>query len=312
MPVDIDYCGVTDQGRVRQINQDQFLIATLHPAMQLQATSLPLQLPSPLLGRAAGHLLVVADGMGGHAAGERASLLAVQHLFQRLFHTPDCVCPAQKQCDNYYLQYLRQLVQDAHRCIIDDAAVHSENRGMGTTFTLAYALWPKLYVLHAGDTRCYRIRDGQAQCLTQDHTLARQLVEQGGMRPEDEADSRWSNVLWNVLGGHGGHCITVDAGVETLEDSDVILLCSDGLYRYLDETTLSDIVSQSADAAEACESLVALANARGGEDNITVVMGRFREIAAAEDSARSSLDSIPDAEARDPEDEDTKPHDMAT
>lgn len=302
MPAKIDCCGMTDQGRVRKNNQDQFLIAELKKSMLVQACSLPLEQQSRLFGNAQGHLLLVADGMGGHAAGERASQLAVDYMIQRLLNSVHWFFRLEEDVEDDFLQHLQNLLQEAHRRILDDGVVNVENRGMGTTLTMAYAIWPRLYVVHAGDTRCYLIRDGRAECLTRDHTLARQLVENGGMRPEDEAESRWSNVLWNVLGGHGDGDITVEVTKTNLQVGDTVLLCSDGLYRYLDEPGIAEIVSRASNAAEACAELIQLANVRGGEDNITVVIGHFPH---PEPSAEG--DDLFETAPRDPSDEDTKP-----
>ncbi|QEG39678.1 PP2C family protein-serine/threonine phosphatase [Roseimaritima ulvae] len=302
MSVKIDCSGATDTGRVRKNNQDQFLIAELKKSMLVQACSLPLEQQSRLFGNAQGHLLLVADGMGGHAAGERASELAVDYMIQRLLNSVHWFFRLEDDVEKDFLLHLQNLLQEAHQRILDDGVVNVENRGMGTTLTMAYAIWPRLYVVHAGDTRCYLIRDGQAECMTRDHTLARQLVESGGMRPEEEAESRWSNVLWNVLGGHGDGDITVEVSKATLQVGDAIMLCSDGLYRYLDEPAIADIVSRASSAAAACDELIRLANLRGGEDNITAVVGRYPRPLEASD-----LDDDFVAAPRDPSDEDTKP-----
>ena len=143
---------------------------------------------------------------------------------------------------------------------------------MGTTVTMAHLIWPNLYVVHAGDSRCYLIREKKATQLTTDHTLARQMVEAGGMRPEDEANSRWSNVLWNVLGGRSGGDLVADVKQVTLQAGDAILLCSDGLTRYVDAEMIAKVVSEGPEPESICARLIALANEAGGEDNITAVV----------------------------------------
>ncbi|SRR6056297_593031 len=314
MRAEIDCAGATDVGRVRQVNQDQYLIAELNKSMLVQACSLPMDQQSRLFGSAQGHLLLVADGMGGHAAGERASLLAVDYMIERLLNSVHWFFRLKEDIENDFLDDLQNLLQEAHRRIVNDGAIHIENRGMGTTLTMAYAIWPRLYVVHAGDSRCYLIRNRKTECLTRDHTLARQLVETGGMRPEDEADSRWSNVLWNVLGGHGEGDITVEVRRADLQLDDTILLCSDGLYRYFGEQELADIVTDTTDASAACCELIRLANERGGEDNVTVVIGRF--VNASRKPFTQIETTVPfsdllDAESLNPADEDTQPDGIA-
>jgi protein phosphatase len=155
-----------------------------------------------------------------------------------------------------------------------ESAENVADRGMGTTLTMAHLIWPRLYVVHAGDSRCYLIRDGVPEQLTTDHTLARQMVESGGLKPEDEADSKWSNVLWNVLGGYTDGDLTAEVRRVDLESGDAIVLCSDGLHRYVDMEQLATIVSEAESPESACKRLIEIANDAGGEDNITVVVAK--------------------------------------
>lgn len=264
--------GITDIGQRRKVNQDQFLIAQLNKSMLVSSTSLPLDTQSRLFGGVQGQLLLVADGMGGHAAGERASSLAVDHLVSRLLNSVHWFLQIDRDSENDFADRLKELLQDAHSRILKESSEHQSQRGMGTTLTMAHIVWPRLYVVHAGDTRCYLIRDGVAAQLTNDHTLARRLVETGGLRPEEEATSRWSNVLWNVLGGRGEGELIAEVRCAELQPSDWLLLCSDGLHRYVNEAAIVDTVNRFAEPAAICRELVRLANEAGGEDNITVIV----------------------------------------
>ncbi|MEM9589141.1 MAG: protein phosphatase 2C domain-containing protein, partial [Planctomycetota bacterium] len=226
--------GLTDVGRRREVNQDQFLIAQLNKSMLVTSTSLPLDEKARLFGRTYGQVLFVADGMGGHAAGEEASSLAINHLVTQLLNRVHWFFQDDRDDDELFVDGLRGLLRSAHRRILNASDHNSALRGMGTTMTMAYVVWPKLWVVHAGDSRCYLVRNGKADQLTTDHTLARRLVEQGGMPPEEEAKSRWSNVLWNVLGGSGeGGELLAEVQRGDLLPGDTIVLCSDGLYRYV-------------------------------------------------------------------------------
>jgi serine/threonine protein phosphatase PrpC len=269
--------GASDRGRVRETNQDQFLIARLNKSMSVSSTSLTLD--PQLLSKVQGQVLLVADGMGGHAAGEKASRLAIGHLIRQLLDTVQWFFQADEDNDDEdkeqeFIDDLRQLLHDAHSRILMESAENVADRGMGTTLTMAHMIWPRLYVVHAGDSRCYLIRDGVPEQLTTDHTLARQMVESGGLKPEDEADSKWSNVLWNVLGGYTDGDLTAEVRRVDLESGDAIVLCSDGLHRYVDMEQLAAIVSEAESPEAACKRLIEIANDAGGEDNITVVVAK--------------------------------------
>jgi protein phosphatase len=283
--------GITDVGRVRETNQDQFLIAQLNKSMLVSSTSLPMETRSRLFGKVQGKVLLVADGMGGHAAGEKASSLAIDHLIKNLLNRVHWFFLDQEDKEEEFIDNLKKLLQDAHSRILLESARHDSQRGMGTTLTMAHLAWPRLYIVHAGDSRCYLVRDGIAEQLTTDHTLARQLVESGGLKPEEEADSKWSNVLWNVLGGRAGGQLIAEVHRADLKDGDAIVLCSDGLHRYLNGNQIAAVVDQSESAEEACRSLIQMANEAGGEDNITVIV-------SAPDSRQSGQSTWIEAETK--------------
>lgn len=266
-------CGLTDVGRRRKENQDQFLVAEFRKSMVVKATSLPIEQNTTLFGRIRGELLIVADGMGGHASGQRASSVALDHLIAQLLNRMHCFFHRDQGQDDAFVEGLKDLLQQTHAKILAEAASNAAERGMGTTLTMAYIVWPRMYVVHVGDSRCYLIRQGRCEQLTTDHTLARKLVDSGGLKPEEESQSRWSNVLWNVLGGRGEHSLVAEVRRAELVDGDIVLLCSDGLSQYLSTETLAEVATEGRnDMQSTCHRLVGLANAAGGEDNITVVV----------------------------------------
>lgn len=266
--------GETDIGQKRQVNQDQFLIAELNKSMLVSSTSLTLSGRQRLFGRVQGQVLLVADGMGGHAAGEKASSLAIDHLVTQLLNSVHWFFQSEMEDEKQFVQSMQKLFQDAHSRILAESAENQDQRGMGTTLTMAYIMWPRMYVIHAGDSRCYLIRDGVAEQQTTDHTLARQMVEAGGMKPEEESSSRWSNVLWNVLGGTAEAELSAEVRRVDLRENDIVLLCSDGLYRYLDNEQLAKHVTNGESLEQVCKSLIQIANDSGGVDNITVVVAQ--------------------------------------
>ena len=268
------FCGLTDVGLKRENNQDQFLIAQLNKSMLVGQTSLPIEHGRRLFGATQGQLLLVADGMGGHAAGEQASTMAIDFLVDRLLNHVHWFFQADHDAEQDFIESLKVLLRSTHERIQEEGRKNSSLNGMGTTLTMTYLLWPRMYVLHAGDSRCYLVRDGAVQSLTTDHTLARRMIESGGMKPEDEAGSRWSNVLWNVLGGKSDVELTAEVRSVVLEEGDAVVLCTDGLHRHLDNERIVNVLEANASARSACEAFVKLANDGGGDDNITVIVAR--------------------------------------
>lgn len=242
--------------------------------MLVSATSLPLDQQSRIFGGVQGQLLLVADGLGGHAAGEKASSLAIDHLIGRLLNSVHWFFQLENDCEGDFIDGLKDLLRDAHARILAESSQQQHQQSMGTTLTMAHIVWPRMYVVHAGDSRCYLIRGGGAEQLTTDHTLARQMVEAGGLSPEDEPHSRWSHVLWNVLGGQSGGELIAEVRRADLQPGDSVVLCTDGLYRYVKPEALASLVSESDDPQAICSRLVQLANEAGGEDNITVVVAK--------------------------------------
>ncbi|MDA7893899.1 SpoIIE family protein phosphatase [bacterium] len=121
-----------------------------------------------------------------------------------------------------------------------------------------------MFVVHAGDSRCYLYHNGAVEQLTTDHTLARQMVEKGGMRLEDELTSRWSKVLWNVLGGTSKDEVVAEVRSVDLEEGDLIVLCSDGLHRYVEAKLLADVLSVTEEPGAVCRTLIDFAKASRG------------------------------------------------
>jgi serine/threonine protein phosphatase PrpC len=273
MQVRIVSAGRTDVGRQRESNQDQFLIADLHKSLLVDDSSLKLDCQARLFGSSLGRLLMVADGMGGHQAGSRASLLAIDLLINQLVNGMRWPTQMSGDEEERFVADLKQLFETAHKLIVRESEAHPELRGMGTTLTMAYIVWPLMYVVHVGDSRCYVIHSDVPQQLTRDHTLSSQLAEQGGLTAEQAESSKWSHVLYNALGA-GGIEVTVEVHKVTLEINDIVVLCTDGLYRHVKPPELADVLLRELELGEACRSLIELANFRGGHDNITVVAAR--------------------------------------
>jgi protein phosphatase len=162
---------------------------------------------------------------------------------------------------------------------------------------MTYTVWPNLYVLHAGDSRCYLIRDGYVEQLTNDHTMARRLVEAGGIHPKDAVNSRWSNVLWNVLGGKSQEEIQAEVRQVKLHPGDRLMLCTDGLHRYVNNDVILKTLNDCESCEEACRRFVRIANDAGGEDNVTVIVAQFADDFSRQGEAPQRLVEVPPTDA---------------
>jgi PPM family protein phosphatase len=267
-----DCFGQTDVGRVREVNEDQFLIASLSKSMQVHHTSLHLEDQTRLWGPAEGLLLLVADGMGGHAAGERASRLAVDRLTAYVLNTLPWFFRLRADHEDQLLDELKHALEVCQSTIEAEAKQIPERHGMGTTLTAAYVLWPRLYVIHVGDSRCYLFRRSHLRRITHDHTVAQQMAERGML--DDPEGSRWSHVLWNVVGG-GCPELKPEVHRADLERGDTVLLCTDGLTRHVTDAEITGLLSVAEPSEATCRRLVDATNAGGGRDNVTVVLARF-------------------------------------
>ncbi len=269
--------GRTDIGKKRESNQDQFLIADLNKSMLVQSTSLNLEAQSRLYGMSHGKLFMVADGMGGHQGGNRASTLAIDLLINQLLNSMHWFFQMdqdQTEREQGFIDDLKKLMQRAHEAIERESSEDVTTKGMGTTLTMAYVIWPWMYVVHAGDSRCYLLRGDDIQQITRDHTVSRQLMEKGGMTADEAEKSPWSNVLYNALGA-GASEVNADIHRVALQPRDSILLCSDGLYRYMKDEELKGIMLSELEPQECCRSMIEVANFRGGADNITAIVAKL-------------------------------------
>jgi protein phosphatase len=271
-PLKVDSCGATDPGRVRPTNEDQFLIARLTKSMQVLDTSLPQE--SVQYGKDQGHLFVVADGMGGHAAGETASALVIDSIEKFVLNTCKWFFQLQGQEGDEVLAEFQMALQQADGRVLAEAARHHELAGMGTTLTMAYSLDSDLFVAHVGDSRCYLFRNGVLHRLTQDHTMVQELVRQGYMEAEEAAHHRLRHVITNAIGGNTPG-IDVEVHKVKLEPGDRVLLCTDGLTEMVAEEEITEHLRSNLDLRETCGQLIAQANEQGGKDNITIVLAEF-------------------------------------
>ena len=234
----IAFAAESHVGRKRAHNEDSFL------------------LPGPE------RLAIVADGMGGHEGGEVAAALAIEVFreYGALYREKDAVAG------------LRALVADANERIYAKAQTDLRHKGMGTTVVAALVHDDAVTIAHVGDSRAYRLRGGELELLTRDHSYVAELVEMGALTPEQAEKHPGSSVITRAVGTRP----EVEADVETLgvQDQDVFLLCSDGLTKMVAEAEVKAIVTGARRLEDASERLIAAANEGGGEDNVTVCLFR--------------------------------------
>ena len=273
-PVRIDVSALSHVGHLRDNNEDQFFVTKMSRALETMITSLP---PGDLPDRVeeVNYLLILADGMGGHAAGELASRLAISALVSLALDVPDWILKVTSEAAQAELERrARDIVRQVGSVIFRKGREDSALKGMGSTLTAARSLGRDLLIVHVGDSRAYLFRAGGLHRLTRDHTFAQMLVDCGKLNASDIPSSRVRHVLTNALGG-SSEDVKVDVDLLRLEDGDRLLLCSDGLTDLVDDDTIAQTLATSASAAEGCSQLVQLALDRGGRDNVTVIVAAY-------------------------------------
>jgi protein phosphatase len=266
----IDFYGLTHPGRVRDENQDHFLLSSLHKRMEVHLTSLPD--PNRLYGDAdrLAFLAMVADGVGGGPAGEAASRLALEAVSQYVTESMDCYYTADPTDDQTFAQALADAALHCHTDVLERSGAPS-GEGMATTLTLMLFVWPRAYLLQVGDSRYYILRDGELTQISRDQTLAQVLVDDDVFSRTEAFRSPLSNVLSSAIGG--SETTPVVTGIDNTWNY-VHLLCSDGLTKHVSDEQIAERLGSLTSSKQACEDLLQDALDGGGSDNITVVVGR--------------------------------------
>ena len=269
----VDIGALTHRGTVRPNNEDCFLVTRFERNMHTLLTNLPDGFV-PYEFSEVGYGYLVADGMGGAAAGEIASREAISKLVDLVLDTPDWHMRLDNVGTNEVLARLDERFGKLRESLIALAEANPGLTGMGTTLTVAASLGLSLVVAHIGDSRAYLFHNGKLQQLTRDQTLAQDLAEIGVIRPEHVAKHHSRHILTGVISTQGE-----EAQAELLkvgmENGDQILLCTDGLTEMVSDERIAEALQKSVTAADACCVLIDLALEAGGNDNVTVVVGRY-------------------------------------
>jgi protein phosphatase len=251
--LDLEFVSLTDVGRVRDHNEDY--LGHSSPATPAQA-------------RSHGWLFVLADGVGGQEKGEVASKTAVESMVAAFPNTKD---------GESHSTVLQRLVQQANTSVFEASVTGARSSaGMATTIVACALRYDRVSVAHVGDSRCYLIRNGKAAQITRDHTIASEQVRLGLVTAQEAAEGETSHILSRSLGTE--LVANIDTNDHQVFAGDVLLLCSDGLHGSVDGSEMAAVCGHGQDLPGAAQKLVALANDRGGGDNISVQLIRVRGV----------------------------------
>lgn len=272
--VRIDVGARSDTGKVRDTNQDHYLVARAGRHLEMMLSNIPEgEIPGHF--EETGYIAIVADGMGGAAGGEVASRMAISSLINIILHVPDWILRLDEEHAQKLMRRAASYYREVNQKLVEKARLNPELRGMGTTMTGAYSLGDDLFIVHVGDSRAYLYRDGVLRRLTRDHTQAQMLADAGIIRSEAVATHRLRHVLTNALGGEETQG---NAEVHRLRlfDGDRVLLSSDGLHDMIDDEDIEEVLKRERKSARACDALVEGALDNGGKDNITVIVASYK------------------------------------
>jgi protein phosphatase len=272
--VRVDVQGLSHPGRVRPNNEDHFLVARFGRTMETLLTNLP---PGEVPGQSSETVygFAVADGIGGEAAGEVASRTALRTMIDLVLETPDWILCLDAQVIREVERRMERRFRQIHDTLNDLAHAEPKLFGMGTTMTVAISHGADLVVIHVGDSRAYLFRGGELMQLTRDQTLAQELADAGGIRPEEVATHPLRHRLTGAISTKLGE-VRAELSSSTLADGDQLLLCTDGLTDMVPDAAVAEVLGRGDPAADACNALLDRALARGGKDNVTVVLARYR------------------------------------
>lgn len=265
----IDVFGASDVGRVRQNNEDHFIIAGIRKAIDLRQTNLEDRGAFDALEGKEAQLLVVADGVGGNAGGEIASGSAVTTSLEYVARAAGCFTHFSTDAEHDFLAELEQAVHQAHERV---RAISVTRTPPATTLTLMTLVWPRGYLVHVGDSRALYFHKGRLRRLTRDQTMAEAMVDAGALTEEQAARSSLGDRLYSALGAEE---MLPSVGLVDFVPGDVLVLCSDGLTKHVTEARIAEILAGNGTAEAMVRTLVAEALAGGGTDNVTVIVARM-------------------------------------
>ena len=271
--VRVDFGAISDVGKVRTNNEDHFRIARTSRTMRTLMSNLPPgQVPDYFEDVA--YSMVVADGMGGEAAGEVASMMAITIGVNLRLNDVKWNLKINEQEARDLMDRACRMIHQIDEALAERARSDPALHRMGTTLTVTYSVGDDLFLFHVGDSRAYLYRGGRLRQLTHDHTVAQALADAGQIGAEEVASHRMRHVLTNVMGSQTGQ-LHVEMLQVRLLDGDRVLLCTDGLTEMVHEDEILEILRGIEGSGQACRALVDLALQHGGKDNVTVLIARY-------------------------------------
>jgi PPM family protein phosphatase len=264
---------VSHPGKVRLKNEDHFLVIRLVRDRETLLTNIPAdQLPEHA--GDAGYSMIVADGMGGLAAGEVASRLAITTALKLVHSSPKWGFKIDQKEARELFERINCYVREIDRTLTEQGHADRRLLGMGTTLTAAFSMGVDLFIIHLGDSRAYLYRNGELRRLTTDHTMAQAMADAGYIAPEDVRRHVGRNKLTNYLGGQQGK-VKADLRWLRLTDGDRLLLCTDGLSEMVEESLIARVLHERDRPRDAAQALLDEALEQGGKDNVTVIVARY-------------------------------------
>ena len=277
-PVHVDFGALSHCGLLRTNNEDHYCVVKRSRSRDVLLTNMPAEAFPPSQDDA--YAMAVADGLGGAAFGELASMLALrtgwelsEKAFKWNFHLSENELVELEQGMKVYMELI-------HRRIQEEARSNGAFQGMGTTLTGILTMGKDAMIVHVGDSRAYLFREGTLRRLTKDQTLAESMVAIGLIASVDDAAKRFRNTLVSCLGGNL-HELEVETNHIVLQDGDLLMLCTDGLTDMVSESGIAAILAHPATAQTHCQELIDAALAGGGRDNVTVAMGQYSIVKSA-------------------------------
>jgi PPM family protein phosphatase len=287
----VDFGAVSHTGKVRSHNEDHFLVSRVSRKQEVLLTNVPEnQFPAQAGDQA--YSMIVADGMGGMAAGEVASQMAITTGLKLFQKSPKWGFKINKREARELFERVNGYLQEIDMVLTERSEADRRLFGMGTTLTAAYSIGVDLFIIHLGDSRAYLYRNGGLVRLTKDHTVAQAMADAGYITPEEVPYHNKRNVLTNFLGGHHGK-VSADVRWLRLKNADRLLLCSDGLSDMVDDDSIAQIMGAHDQPRDAAQSLLEKALDRGGRDNVTVIVARYEIPTLAAQTHRESAVTAP-------------------
>lgn len=292
MPISVDVFGGSDIGSVREANEDHFIAGEWSSGIRICSTNFNSQQNSRLVSQTGLQILAVADGMGGHAAGQLASSIVLDSFLDYLLNTanrPGATGRLTIEEESHLERDLLSAVRQCQDRLNEEASEHPQHAGMGSTLTAACIFWPCVFLVHVGDSRCYLLRNNVIEQLTTDHTLLELYVSRGEMSKEEAKERGYQHRLHNVLAA-GSTSAKPDFIKHQLKPHDRLLVCSDGLTKHVNGDQLANIIGGASNAKSACEHLIKAALADGGTDNVSVAVAIAREATDPDDDSQAAIE----------------------